>query len=96
MKRIVTLTALTFVLCTLNIGLTTAQNVGVDVASPVEKLDVAGGVRVGNTNNTNSGTIRFVTPNFQGYDGTQWINFGSGTGPTGPTGVGTTGPTGPA
>lgn len=56
-----------------------AQNVGVDVPTPLEKLDVAGGIRVGNTSNTNAGTIRFVSPNFQGYDGTQWINFGGGT-----------------
>ena len=57
----------------------TAQNVGVDVATPVEKLDVLGAIRIGTTANTNAGTIRWNSPNFQGYDGTQWINFGGGT-----------------
>lgn len=60
-------------------GYISAQNVGVDVASPVEKLDVLGAIRIGNTSNTNAGAIRWNSPNFQGYDGTQWVNFGGGT-----------------
>ncbi|MGE0635879.1 MAG: beta strand repeat-containing protein [Bacteroidia bacterium] len=79
MKKALTLTAVICGLLTINYGLATAQNVGVDVASPVEKLDVLGAIRIGTTSNTNAGTIRWNSPNFQGYDGTQWINFGGGT-----------------
>lgn len=79
MKKLLTLTA--FLLS--NISYLTsvyAQNVGVDVASPVEKLDVLGAIRIGTTSNTNAGTIRWNSPNFQGYDGTQWVNFGGAAG----------------
>ncbi|MGE0635880.1 MAG: beta strand repeat-containing protein [Bacteroidia bacterium] len=68
-------------LCTINH--TYAQNVGVDVATPVEKLDVLGAIHIGTTANTNAGTIRYSSPNFQGYDGTQWVNFGGSGGLTG-------------
>jgi hypothetical protein len=55
-----------------------AQNVGVDVASPVQKLDVAGGLRIGTTVNGVAGSIRWNGTNFQVHNGTTWINFGGG------------------
>lgn len=40
-----------------------AQNFGVDVVSPQEKLDVNGAIRIGNTANSNAGTIRYNSIN---------------------------------
>lgn len=42
-------------------GFTTAQNVGVGSATPTEKLDVSGAIRVGNTSSSNAGSIRYIT-----------------------------------
>ncbi|MDP6908835.1 MAG: hypothetical protein QF371_04975, partial [Flavobacteriales bacterium] len=56
-------------------GLTEAQNVGVDVAVPQQKLDVAGGMRIGNTSTGLAGSLRWNSPNFQFHDGTQWITL---------------------
>ena len=75
MKTKLTLITLICGLCTMDYRLATAQNIGVDVATPLEKLDVLGGIRIGNTVTNNAGTIRWNTPNFQGYNGTTWINF---------------------
>jgi hypothetical protein len=78
MKKLLTLTA--FLISTIScLTSVYAQNVGVGSATPSEKLDVNGAVRVGTTSSTNAGTIRWNSPNFQGYDGTQWVNFGGGT-----------------
>lgn len=56
-----------------------SQNVGVDVVTPVQKLDVAGGLRLGNTSNGVAGSMRWNGTVFQVHNGTQWITFGSGT-----------------
>ncbi len=50
-------------------------NVGIGTAAPVEKLDVNGGVKIGNTAGANAGTLRWTGLNFQGYDGTSWFNI---------------------
>jgi hypothetical protein len=80
-----------------------AQNVGVDVVTPLQKLDVAGGIRISNATNAVAGSIRFNAGQFEvcTVNGT-WTPFSS-MGPTGPTGAagtngtnGATGPTGPA
>ena len=55
--------------------LTTAQNVGVDVAIPAQKLDVAGGIKIGNTSNGVAGSLRWDGTNIQYHDGTSWINL---------------------
>ena len=78
MKKLLTLTTLIYGLLTIDCGLITAQNVGVDVASPVEKLDVLGAIRIGTTSNTNAGTIRWTGTNFEGRTGSAWINLGGG------------------
>jgi len=75
MKTKLTLIILICGLWTMDYRLATAQNIGVDVATPLEKLDVLGGIRIGNTVTNNAGTIRWNTPNFQGYNGTTWIDF---------------------
>ncbi|MBI1288058.1 MAG: hypothetical protein GC178_10840 [Flavobacteriales bacterium] len=63
-----------------------AQNgVGIEVPNPLEMLDVNGAIKVGTDyNNTTgapqggAGTIRWNGTNFEGWDGTQWVIFGSG------------------
>jgi hypothetical protein len=53
-------------------------NVGVGVVTPIEALEVAGniktteGIKVGNTIDTDAGTIRWTGTDFEGYDGTEW------------------------
>jgi hypothetical protein len=71
MKRILTL-LLSISLFPL---LGTAQNVGVDVAIPTQKLDVAGGIRIGNTANGVAGSIRWDGTNIQYHNGTSWVNL---------------------
>ena len=61
---------------TINVD-TQNNRVGIGTSTPQEALDVAGGVRVGNTSGTNSGTIRFSGSQFQGYDGAAWEQLGA-------------------
>ncbi|HCR53581.1 MAG TPA: hypothetical protein DIW27_04135, partial [Cytophagales bacterium] len=66
---------------------TAAKIIGGDVLignilndSPTEKLDVRGAIRVGNTSNNNSGTIRYTGADFEGNVGGTWTSLTSGTG----------------
>ena len=52
--------------------------VGIGTSSPQESLDVAGGIKFGNTSNANAGTLRWTGSDFEGYDGTQWVSLTSG------------------
>jgi hypothetical protein len=56
-----------------------AQNVGVDVATPQQKLDVAGGIKIGNTSNGVAGSLRWNGTSLQIYDGSAWVTLGSNT-----------------
>ncbi len=47
--------------------------VGIQTTNPTEVLDVNGAIRVGNTTNTNSGTIKWDGSNFLGYNGSAWV-----------------------
>jgi hypothetical protein len=49
-----------------------ARNVGIGVASPKEKLDIAGGIRLGQTGNALPGIIRWTGSDFEGFDGQAW------------------------
>ena len=71
MKRILTLLLSTSLFPLLSM----AQNVGVDVATPEQKLDVAGGIKIGNTANGVAGSIRWDGTNIQYHDGTNWVNL---------------------
>lgn len=51
---------------------------GIGTTSPTEKLDVAGGVRVGNTTNTNDGTIRWTGTDFEGRKSGAWVSLTGG------------------
>ena len=53
----------------------TAQNVGVDVAVPTQKLDVAGAIRLGSTTTGGAGSLRWDGSNFQVHDGKKWVDF---------------------
>ena len=56
------------------------QGVGIGTNSPTEKLEIVGAIKIGTTTTTNAGTIRWNGTNFQGYDGSQWIDLdGQGT-----------------
>ena len=58
-------------------------NVGIGTTSPSQKLDVNGGIKVGNTANATAGTIRWTGSDFEGYDGTQWVSLTSTGGSSG-------------
>jgi hypothetical protein len=56
--------------------------VGIGQSEPSEKLDVAGGLKIGATSNENAGTIRFSGGDFEGYNGSSWQSL-TGAGITG-------------
>ncbi len=56
-----------------------AQNVGVDIAAPQQKLDVAGAIKVGSTTTGSAGSLRWTGTAFQFHDGTQWITLNANT-----------------
>ena len=75
-----------FTILTLN-GLVMAQiyygtsgKVGIGTKTPAEKLDIDGGLRLGNTASKNAGTIRWNGSNFEGYDGSSWLKLTGGSG----------------
>ena len=57
-------------------------NMGLGVAVPGEKLEVAGAIRIANTTGTTAGTIRWTGTDFEGYDGSAWVSLTSGEGST--------------
>jgi hypothetical protein len=64
-------------------------SIGIGTIAPAETLDVAGGIRIGNSEKTNAGTIRWTGSDFEGYNGVAWLSFteiGSGTVPAGTSG----------
>jgi hypothetical protein len=52
-------------------------SVGIGTPTPVERLEVDGGVKVGNTTGANEGTIRWSGSDFEGYDGASWVSLTS-------------------
>jgi hypothetical protein len=57
--------------------------VGVNTNAPLERLQVNGAVNIGNTTNTNAGTVRWTGSDFEGYDGSLWKSLTSGGGADG-------------
>ena len=55
-------------------------NVGIGNSSPVEKLDVNGAIKIGDTSQSTEGSIKYENGDFKGYDGTQWksLTYGGG------------------
>lgn len=52
-----------------------AQNVGVGVPTPLQKLDVDGAIKIGTTATNQAGAIRYNAGKFEGGDGTNWKSF---------------------
>lgn len=46
--------------------------VGIGMTAPLERLDIAGAIRIGTAAGTNAGTMRFSGGDFEGYDGSMW------------------------
>lgn len=70
---------------TVGIKVVSNGNVGIGTSSPVEKLEVSGGIKLGNTTSANAGTIRWNGNCFEGYNGSSWIALSAGCGGAGPT-----------
>ena len=50
-------------------------NVGIGTAEPEEKLDVVGGIKLGNTTVEKAGVIRWNGTDFQGFNGVMWVSL---------------------
>lgn len=55
--------------------------VGIGTGFPQQKLDVNGGIRIGNTAVQAPGSIRYNGNNFEGYNGTSWVQLNGGGSP---------------
>jgi len=51
--------------------------VGIGVKSPIQMLDVSGGIRIDNTATGVAGSIRWTGTDFEGYDGSGWLSLTS-------------------
>lgn len=56
-------------------------SVGIGTGFPQQKLDVNGGIRIGNTAVQSPGSIRYNGNNFEGYNGTAWVQLNGGGSP---------------
>lgn len=52
-----------------------AQNVGIGVPVPLQKLDVNGAIKIGTSPTNQPGTIRYNGGNFEGGNGSSWKSF---------------------
>lgn len=70
MQRLSTLILLLFSLAS------SAQRVGINTTNPLQALDVNGAIRIGNSNSSQAGSIRYNSSRFEGSDGTNWQYLG--------------------
>ena len=72
MKKIIAIKTLLLVTVYLS-----AQNVGIGTTNPTEKLDVNGGIKIGNSTNAANGTIRWNASkkDFEGFNGSNWVSL---------------------
>ncbi len=65
------------------VTITTNGKMGLGTLTPVEKIDIDGAIKIGNTTTQNPGTLRWSGADFEGYDGANWKSlthsFWSGT-----------------
>jgi hypothetical protein len=54
-----------------------AGNVGIGITVPVQKLEVTGAIKIGDTGSNTAGSIRYHNSGFEGYDGIAWQSFGN-------------------
>ena len=52
-----------------------ANSLGIGVVNPTQSLDISGAIKLGNTSTDETGSIRWDGSNFQGYDGSSWVNL---------------------
>ena len=92
-KQLLSLAALLFLFTTSSTFAQDGMRVGSN-ATPLEVLHVDGAILIGNTTSANMGAVRWNGTNFQGYNGSVWVNLdqagGSYTAGTGITLTGTT------
>ncbi len=68
-------------LCFCDYETITAQNFGIGIATPQEKLDLNGAIRIGAASNANDGTLRYTSANgFEGRHSGSWVNFSATSG----------------
>ena len=60
--------------------MTADGNMGIGITTPTEKLEINGGLRVANSTGNTAGIIRWTGTDFEGYTGSEWKSFTSGTG----------------
>ena len=65
-----------------SIHIVKSQNVGIGTNTPFQKLEVAGGIRIGNTTTSLPGSMRWnpIKYDFEGFNGTQWVSLTDGKG----------------
>jgi len=63
---------------TQKIIITNEGNIGAGIINPDERLALDGAIQLGNTDNLNTGTIRWTGEDFEGYNGTSWMSLTSG------------------
>ena len=51
---------------------------GIGVTVPVQKFDVDGAIKIGNSTTTGAGSIRFTGTDFEGYTSGGWQSFTGG------------------
>lgn len=57
-------------------GIITADaKLGLGVLSPAERIDIDGAIKLGTTNTTNAGSIRYSGDDFEGYMDGEWVSF---------------------
>ena len=56
----------------------TDGKVGIGTTEPDQKLDVGGGIELGNASTPTPGTIRWTGTDFEGFDGTVWWSLTTG------------------
>jgi hypothetical protein len=56
-------------------NITAVGNIGIGTDLPEERLDVRGGIRIGNSENIAEGTIRWNGVDFEGSTGSEWLSL---------------------
>jgi len=64
-----------------------AGGVGLGTVAPNEMLQVIGAINLGNTTNSNAGSIRWTGADFEGYDGAAWQSLTTSAGGIGGSGT---------